>query len=256
MPVVKAINLAPVKSLGLFSADSVHVGVRGIEEDRRFLVRNRAGVVVTQRQIGRLAQVKAEYSVDSDVLRLVFPDGSFVSGHPERGRKVDTKVFRRTVEGRVVVGDWSRALSEFCRAELTLVKADESGACFDEYPISALSQASVERLIGLAPDGEVPEYRRFRPNLLVDGCEAHEEDSWLGSSVGIGGRLRLRMVALDPRCAITTLNPDTGERDLDTLRLIVSSRSNLEGRAAYFGVYGVVESPGVVAVGDEIEVAD
>ena len=60
----------------------------------------------------------------------------------------------------------------------------------------------------------------------------------------------MRLIARDPRCAITTLDPSTGNRDFDTLRLILSYRPSV--RAAYFGVYGVVESPGTVSVGDEV----
>ena len=60
--------------------------------------------------------------------------------------------------------------------------------------------------------------------------------------VQIGPNLRVRLVAKDPRCAITTLDPETGERDFDVPRLVLSYRPS--DRAAYFGVYGAVESTG------------
>ena len=60
--------------------------------------------------------------------------------------------------------------------------------------------------------------------------------------------MRLRVVARDPRCAITTRDPETGERDIDTVRLILSYRPS--PRAAYFGVYGMVERAGEVSLGD------
>jgi uncharacterized protein YcbX len=58
------------------------------------------------------------------------------------------------------------------------------------------------------------------------------------------------LLAPDPRCAITTHTPATGERDADTLRLILSYRPS--PRSAYFGVYGIVERPGVVSVGNVV----
>ena len=244
-----------MKSLALIDADTVQVGVHGISEDRRFLARSREGVLVTQRQIGKLALVRADYCSASDTLRLDFPDGSSVSGSPELGDKVETRVFRRTVSGNAVKGGWSEALSEFCGAELTLVKSDSEGEGFDEYPVSLLSQASIEYLGNMAQNGSKVEYRRFRPNLLLDGCDAHEEDTWLGKEVMIGGDLRLRVEKLDPRCAITTLNPDTGERDMDTPRLILGYRSEVSGTGACFGVYAAVVTPGAVSVGDEVRVA-
>ena len=53
------------------------------------------------------------------------------------------------------------------------------------------------------------------------------------------------------RCAVTTRDPDTGERDLDTLRLLKDYRGQRESDGAVlFGVYAYVERPGVVRVGD------
>lgn len=253
MPVIKSIHIAPVKSLALIDPESVQVGFHGIEEDRRFLVRNDAGAMVTQRQIGKLAQVNADYCIASDTLRLVFPDGESVCRTPDLGEAVETKVFRRTVSGKVVTGELSEALSDFCGEPLSLMKPESAGACQDAYPVSLLSQASIERLGDVAQNGIELEHRRFRPNFLLGGCDPHEEDTWLNKEVAVGDELRLRVDSLDPRCAITTLNPETGERDMDTPRLILSYRSPIRNSAC-FGVYGSVVTPGAVSVGDEVRV--
>ena len=256
MAVVKAIYTAAVKSTAVSSAQSVFVGSRGISSDRRFLVCESGSMrMVTQRQIGRLAQVRSDYDADGDTLSLAFAGGGEVRGRADAGEPVVAQVFRRAVNGNIVGGDWGEALSDFCGANLCLVKADQPGMCFDEYPVSALSQASIDWLSGQA-GGKPLSARRFRPNLLVGDCAAHEEDSWLGKSVRIGDNLRLRMVKLDPRCAITTLDPDTGERDLDTPRLLLNRRPPIEGAGAYFGVYGAVEATGLARVGDSIVVED
>lgn len=255
MPVIKSIHIAPVKSLALLNPESVRLDIRGIEEDRRFLVRSEAGAMVTQRQIGKLAQVSAAYCVASDTLWLRFPGGKSVSGNPELGEQVETKVFRRMVSGQIVTGELSEALSDFCGERLAFVKSDSAGEFYDAYPVSLLSQASIERLGNLAQNGVTLEYRRFRPNFLLDGCDAHEEDSWLGKELMMGDEVRLRVEMLDPRCAITTLNPDTGERDIDTPRLILSYRSELRNTGACLGVYGSVVTPGAVSVGDNVRVA-
>ncbi len=57
-----------------------------------------------------------------------------------------------------------------------------------------------------------------------------------------------------PRCAITTQDPDTGERDLDTLRTIIAYRGLTDDRDIDFGVYGEVEQPGRIRLGDSVEV--
>lgn len=243
-----------MKSLALLNPESVTVGVCGVEEDRRFLVRNDAGAMVTQRQIGKLAQVSADYCIASETMRLVYPSGESVSGIIELGDRVETKVFRRMVSGRVITGELGDSLSDFCGADLELVMSDAPGAYFDAYPVTLLSQASIEHLGKIAQNGIEVEHRRFRPNFLLEGCEAHEEDSWVGRELSVGEDVRLRVEMLDPRCAITTLNPDTGERDMDTPRVILGYRPDVSGNGACFGVYGSVVKPGTVRVGDQLRV--
>ena len=252
MPSIRSIHIAPVKSLALSEVDEIHVGSRGIANDRRFLVLDSGGRVVSQRQIGKLTQVGSEYSVDSGELTLTFPDGSVVTGQPCPVREAATMLWGRVVTGSVIDGEWSDALSSFCGAELTLMKTKNVGACFDEFPVSVLSQASIDYLTGLTGGTQPFRVERFRPTFLIDGCGPHEEDNWLGRGIRIGEQLQVRLVSPDPRCAITTLDPDTGERDFDTLRLILNYRPS--PRAAYFGTYGIVEVPGTVRVGDEVVV--
>ena len=250
MRTVKAIHIAPVKSLGLEYPDTVHVGSKGVLEDRRFYLIDPSGKLLTQREIGQLVQVKAEYHIDPEWLGLRFPDGANLEGPIETGEPVVTRMWGRHVQGHVVVGDWSRVLSDFCLEPVRLVMSNEPGQCYDEFPISFMSQASVQEL-SQQPGATVAfDSRRFRPNFLLEGCEPHEEDTWLDGIIQIGEELRLRVIARDPRCAITTHDPATGERDVDTLRLIINYRPN--PRAAYFGVYGIVERPGTVSLGDSV----
>ena len=259
MRTVSSIFTSPVKSLSLLQVESVTVGYSGIVEDRRFHLVDTEGRLLTQRQQGRLALVQAQYSVDCEELTLQFPDGSLLGGQTELGQALTTTIWGRQVPGREVTGEWSEGLSSFCDSPVRLVKTDAPGDSYDEYPVSLLSQASINRLDDYLADnlaagsGEAPKFegRRFRPNFLIDGCSPHEEDSWLGGLVQIGPNLRVRLVAPDPRCAITTLDPDTGERDFNVPKLLQRYRPNT--RAPYFGVYGAVEATGVVSVGDAVK---
>ena len=252
MITVASIHLAPVKSLGLVSPDTVHVTRRGIVEDRRLYLIDRHGRLVTQRTHGRLVQVTPHYRLTPEWLELRFPDDLCLAGEPELGDAVFTPIWGRRVPGRVLLGDWSQALSDFCGDDVTLVQSDQPGKCYDEFPISLVSEESLTHLSQQTGDAIVSDSRRFRPNFLLCGCTPHEEDEWLGNTIQIGPELRLYIMARDPRCAITTLDPNTGERDVDTLRLILSYRPN--PRTAYFGVYGIVEHPGRVTIGDLVTV--
>jgi len=94
--------------------------------------------------------------------------------------------------------------------------------------------------------------RRFRMLVGVGGGEPHQEDAWIGRDVRIGEAV-VRVHEQVARCAITTKNPDTGERDLDTLRVIKAYRGTRGEKQLDFGVYGEVVTPGRVRVGDPVE---
>jgi len=133
-------------------------------------------------------------------------------------------------------------------------RADEQRDVDDASAVvvtSVLSRPSYERL-GEELDAEI-DPRRFRMLFELDGCDAHEEDGWSGRLVRFGDAV-LRIGGPVPRCAITTQDPDTGIRSLDTLRGIKSYRGLRDGRAIDFGVYAEVERPGRVRVGDAVTV--
>ena len=254
MITVEAIHVAPVKSLGLLHPTSVQVGATGIDQDRRFYLIDARGILVTQRQAGVLVRVRAEYCAEyleaEESLRLTFPDGSVIEGRVDTGEPVVTRIWGRQVNGHQVTGDWNKMLSKFCGRPVTLVQSRLPGQCFDEFPISILSGASVETLSRQVGVGAALDHRRFRPNFLISGCDPHQEDAWSGQQVAFGKEAVLRVVAPDPRCAITTLDPDTGQPDLDIPSAIRSYRPSQQ--AAFFGVYAVVERPGTVSVGDAV----
>jgi hypothetical protein len=122
--------------------------------------------------------------------------------------------------------------------------------------VSLVTDGSLEELARQLGVGAV-DPRRFRMLIEVEGATAaHEEDTWIGSGVEIGSAV-LEITKPDARCAITTQSPDTGERDLDTLRTILRYRGFRKDDPDHkidFGVLGEVAVPGRISVGDEVRV--
>jgi hypothetical protein len=116
---------------------------------------------------------------------------------------------------------------------------------FDGLPLSLITTRTIAGLEALT--GRALEVQRFRPNLLVepDGAADFPEDTWLGATLQIG-EMVMRIDVRDPRCVITTMDPQSGERDPSVLRQIAQARENCAG------VYGTVVTPGRVAVGDAV----
>ena len=253
MITVAEINIAPVKSMALAPLTEATLDLGGIMDDRRFYLVNQQGRLLSRRQVGKLAQLVASWDPSDELLRIEFPDGSVLEGTPELDRPVWTIIWGRRVRSRALMGDWMRAISEFCGQPAMLMMSDLPCQVFDEFPVSILSRASVERLstqMGMSED-DCLATDRFRPTLLLDGCEAHQEDDWMNRTLSIGDAV-VRVLAPDPRCAIIDQDPVTGETDAEAVRSILSYRPN--ALAAYFGVYGIVEKPGIVRLGDVVQV--
>ena len=89
-------------------------------------------------------------------------------------------------------------------------------------------------------------------NIELAGCEPYDEDGWDGRTVTIGDAV-VRINGQVPRCAVTTMSPDTGHKDWDTLTQIAKYRPRIAaGGGLPFGVYARVETPGRAAVGDDV----
>ena len=105
----------------------------------------------------------------------------------------------------------------------------------------------------VATDGGISAFghngRRLRPNIVVGGVEGLAERSWPGRTLRIGEVL-IGMLKLRSRCVVTTFDPDTGVQNLDVLREI---RRDFDGQVA---LDCWVAHPGVVRVGDPVEVLD
>ena len=247
---VQSMYISPVKSLSLMPLERAFLDKPGIAGDRAFFIIDAEGALFTQRVFGPMVQVQAAYDATSERLDLAFPDGSTVAGVPEPADTISASFFGvRDVAGRVVAGEWSEALSTFAGQELRLVKADTAGTSFDAFPISMCSSASLEAL-AQAAETDAVDGRRFRQNIYLEGASAHEEDTWLDREIRVGAAL-LRVKMRDGRCAVTTLDPDTGEIDMNTLKIIASYRTG-QPKQVNFGVYCTVAEPGEVSIGDTV----
>jgi len=95
--------------------------------------------------------------------------------------------------------------------------------------------------------------RRFRMLFTLDDTEPNEEDAWLGRRVAVGDAI-VSVRGLAGRCVVTSQHPDTGDKDLDTLRTLRGYRPEVEGEEPLpMGVWGSVDQPGRVRVGDTAE---
>lgn len=254
MPTVSRFSIAPVRSLGLEHPDQIDVTERGVVEDRRFFLTDDQNRFIDRVIVGRLVQVAAHTDPGATMLRLTFPDGTVVEGEVQLGDPVETPIHGRTGVGHVVIGPWAAALEPIAGRPIRVIRCDRPGGTRIANAASLVSDGSLRELarhLGV----ESIDARRFRMLIEIEGAEPHEEDSWIGRRIGIGDAI-LQVTKPDARCAITTQDPDTGVRDLDTLRTLIGYRGLREGKHADFGVLAEVEQPGRLRLGDAVTLLD
>ena len=251
---VTSISYAPVKGLGLARVEEVELELTGVRDNRRFHLITNEGRLVNGKVAGTLVQIAATADRDGTTLSLRFPDGTALAGTVALGETVETNFYGRPVAGRLVDGAFSEALSSYAGQPLRLVRVNEPGAGSDRgigASVSVVSSGTLDRLAREAGKERI-DGRRFRMLFGIDGVEPHAEDSWVGRRVAFGDAV-VRLQALVGRCAVTTHDPDTGLPDLDTLGIIAGYRSHVESDEPLpIGVWGGVEAPGRVRVGDPV----
>jgi uncharacterized protein YcbX len=247
---ISRISIAPVKGTRLIHPDRVHLTEHGVIENRRFVIVGEDGRHLRSVLAAWPILVTSHYDAEREELELMFPDGKRTVGSalPSSETTVTTvEPGARTVKLRIVEGDWNDHLSRLAGAPVRLARPDQPGASLIE-PATILSTGSLERLEHEA--GHPIDHRRFRMLFQIDGPSAHQEDTWAGNVLRIGDAI-LRVTEPVDRCVVTTRNAETGERDLDTLRLIKNYRGLREKRID-FGMFATIETPGTVSIGDPV----
>jgi hypothetical protein len=254
-PHVSGLLVTPVKALRIQRRDAVTLERGGVPENRRFFVVDGEDQMVNGNRLTTLQAVVAEYSHEERELTLAFPDGSVVTGHLAGGPLIAAQFFGTAVPAIAVDGPWSDALSEYAGTPIRLVESGLRCGAVDRGPIgtvSLISRGTLERVAAAAGIEGALDDRRFRMLFEIDGVDAHAEDEWLHQPLRIGGAV-ITLRGHVGRCAITTRDPDTGTRDLDTLRALSKYRRDLDTTEPLAcGVYGEISEPGIVRVGDPV----
>lgn len=242
---------SPIKGLPTRPQPQLVLDESGITSDRRFVLVDDGDRALYGADVPELAGVGATWDSVGGSLAVRFADGSIVEGAVGLGARVEGHAYgNRAVPGALVDGPFAEAFSERAGRSLRLIHV--ASGVGSPGPITLISLASVARVAAAL---EVPtlDSRRFKMNIEIDGVTAHEEDAWRDRDVRVGSAV-LRIGGPVPRCVLTTRDPETQERDHDTLRAILSYREPMERGEPPLGVYATVVTPGIIIDGDEVEV--
>ncbi len=244
MPELSALIDYPIKACRGFEVDETNVERMGLEHDRRMMVVTPEGRFLTQREYPKLALVTPSISGEKLTLAAPMMDGVtfpiLKSGptclvdiwHSKGVSAVDQG--ERAAEW---FSDWlgtSVRLVHIADGYLRhlnqkyAIKPDDHTGFADGYPILLISE---ESLADLNSRLETPlPMNRFRPNVVVKGCEPFAEDTW--NRIKIGG-LELAVVKPCARCMVTTIDKETLAKSKEPLKTLASYRK--QGSGVMFG---------------------
>ncbi|MFF1594143.1 MOSC domain-containing protein [Streptomyces sp. NPDC058286] len=267
---LRSIHIHPLKSVRGHAPREAAVEPWGLAGDRRWVLIDTSGKIVTQRQHPRLALTSAEIP-DGDGLRMSAPGRPPLTVPVPRPAGTTTvNIFGDLVEA-VLADDAAHAWwSAHLEADVRLLHLDdpatrrpidpeyakpgETVSFADGYPLLLTTLSSLDALNSLiaqgdhADEGPLP-MNRFRPNVVVDGTAPWAEDDW--SRIAIGA-VTFRITKKCGRCVVTTTNQSTSERGKEPLRTL--ARHRRFGDQLCFGTNLVPETTGTVRIGDAITI--
>lgn len=238
---IAGLYVYPVKSCAGIALTETLLTETGLDLDRAWMVVDAQGEFVSQREAPRLALVRPAFARGGSELVLRAP--GMLALHlrvdaveqPLRVRIWDDEV--PAYDMGDIAAQWftdflalgEHGLPRADAPKLRLVRFDPEhrrlsdrrwtgGAealnqFSDGYPLLVLGQASLDGLNErLSRRGIQPvDMRRFRPNIVLEGLEAHDEDRLRTLTVATAeGAVVLTPVKPCARCSIPDVDPDTG----------------------------------------------
>lgn len=253
----------PIKSCAQISLNKASLGPFGLNMDRRWMLIDENGHMLTQRKHARMCLIHC--SLNGDRLIVTAPGMEPLTITPVNDREtLSATVWNDTCHATECGSEAATWFSDFLKTSARLVyfpdnekrqidldyaREGEITAFSDGFPYLLISQASLDDLNEKLDVGV--EMKRFRPNLVIDGSCAYEEDDWKRVRIG---DISFKLVKPCSRCIIPSIDPSTGLKSAEPLKTLASYR--LREHKIFFGQNLIAESTGTLQVGMPVEVLE
>ncbi|MGR3809987.1 MOSC domain-containing protein [Jiulongibacter sp. NS-SX5] len=260
---ISQLYIYPVKSLAGISLRYSKVTDRGLEYDRRWLLIDDSGKMLSQRTLPQLIHFKTEIVANKGIaVKLKGDDECLIPFEYQKGEMLKAIVWDDEFEVYEVSQEVSQWFSNKLGKQVKLVhQPDESirladpkytitnrelVSAADGYPVLIASEASLEAL-NTKLENRVS-MMRFRPNIVIKDSEAFQEDTLKEVSIGTA---KLAGVKDCARCIMITNDLERGVLGKEPLRTLSSFRKI--GKKVLFGRNFVVHKEGEIEIGEELK---
>ena len=266
---ISRIFVYPIKSCGAVEVKDSLLIETGLEFDRAWMVVDESGEFLSQRELPRMALIQPKLKQYELVLRAP----GMLSLHialDSVEKACQVKVWDDTCAAFDMGDVAAQWFTDFLMQErpiglapmkLRLVRFDPDfkrqssmkwtqgqealNQFSDGYPLLVASEASLAELNARLSRGghETVGIERFRPNIVLAGLQAHDEDRTAALNIsGASSGFTLKLVKPCPRCPIPEVNPATGEINPEVSQILRSYRQDSRvGGAITFGMNAIVE---------------
>jgi uncharacterized protein len=260
--VLSDMYIYPVKSLAGIRVSSWSVAATGFKYDRKWMLIDTDRQFLSQRRLPKMALIKTVLTDSELILSAPGVDNLSLSLEPKTGEIINSTIWHDQVDTLAVSDEADKWFSHFLQIECRLVyqpdtairpvnpnfaKPEDQAALSDGFPFLLVSENSLLAL-NAAMQLDLP-MLRFRPNLVVSGCESYAEDTWRDITIGTIG---FRLPKPCSRCSVPTINPETGETGKEPLSTLNSLRK--WQNKVYFGQNALHDGLGVLSVGDSVQI--
>ena len=261
-----SIHIYPMKAARAVDLNESLVEPGGLAGDRRWLLVDEDGRFVSQREEPSLARVVVTpFTETVNVSSGGFP-GRRIAAPAGGAPNIKVTVWGSTVLAAAAGPEGDAWFSAYLGRPVRLVYLDDPTrrpvdpeygrdgdvvSFADGYPLLLTSTASLDELgRWLTEDGGQPvPMTRFRPNAVVTGAPPWAEDHWRRIRIGT---VEFRVVKPCGRCVVTTTDQITGEVGSQPLKML--GRRRRFGKQLVFGQNMIPDAPGVIRVGDPVEI--
>jgi uncharacterized protein YcbX len=252
----------PIKSCDGVAVGEWYVDERGLRHDRRWMLVDEAGRFMSQRRFPRMALIGARSVPDGFVVSAPGMPSLEVPLRPPNGKPLRAQIWNDTVDTLTAGGEADRWFGEFLGVRSKLVHMPDESVrpvdpdygepgdlvgLTDSFPFLLISEGSLAAL-NARLEHPLP-MNRFRPNLVVVGCDPFAEDDWKMVRIG---PITFRVVKPCARCAITTVDQRTAATGREPLRTLATFRR--EGKKVLFGQNLVHNATGTLRADDPLKV--
>jgi uncharacterized protein YcbX len=222
MITVQDLYIYPVKSLAGIKLNNCQLTPFGLKNDRRWMIVDNKGVFMSQRTTPKMALIKTAI-VEGKLVLSYQKSEIIIPVVKENSNLKQVKVWNDTVNAQWIskkVDQWiTDILGQRChlvympetaqrQIDLDFANEKQYVSFADAFPLLIISQESLNALNEKLP--KPVSIKRFRPNIVVSGCQAFAEDNWREFTIN---QSQFKAAKRCSRCIMPSINQETGKKD-------------------------------------------